>query len=344
MGKFEKAKDIKVGVIGYGGAFNMGRRHLADMKKAGMSPVAVTEVDPERLKVAEEDFPGIDTYGSVTEMLKKSDVNLVVLITPHNTHAKLALQCLRAERSVISEKPLAITTKDCDVMIAEAKKRGLLLTTYHNRHWDGCVLEALKQIKRQKAIGEVYRVEAHIGGYGQPKDWWRSSKSISGGIMYDWGVHLLEYALQIIDDDMTEVTGYAKTGFWASKTAWKKDTNEDVASAVVRFKSGKWLTLTVSSLESNPKAGQLEISGTKGSYVFDGATFELIQHDGDRKVTTKGKNTESLWSKFYKNVADHLVKGTKLVITPEWARRPIHILDLAGQSIKKGSALKTTYK
>jgi scyllo-inositol 2-dehydrogenase (NADP+) len=162
--------------------------------------------------------------------------------------------------------------------------------------------------------------------------------------MYDWGVHLLEYALQIIDDDMTEVTGYAKTGFWASKTAWKKDTNEDVASAVVRFKSGKWLTLTVSSLESNPKAGQLEISGTKGSYVFDGGTFELIQHDGDRKVTTKGKNTESLWPKFYKNVADHLVKGTKLVITPEWARRPIHILDLAGQSIKKGSALKTTYK
>jgi scyllo-inositol 2-dehydrogenase (NADP+) len=144
MGKFEKAKDIKVGVIGYGGAFNMGRRHLADMKKAGMSPVAVAEVDPERLKVAEEDFPGIDTYGSVTEMLKKSDVNLVVLITPHNTHAKLALQCLRAGRSVISEKPLAITTKDCDAMIAEAKKRGLLLTTYHNRHWDGCVLEALK--------------------------------------------------------------------------------------------------------------------------------------------------------------------------------------------------------
>ena len=122
MRKFKKAGEIKVGVIGYGGAFNMGRRHLADMQAARMTPVAVAEVDPERLIVASEDFPGIDTYGSVTEMLKDSDVNLVVLITPHNTHAKLALQCLRAGRSVISEKPLAITTADCDAHDSGSKE------------------------------------------------------------------------------------------------------------------------------------------------------------------------------------------------------------------------------
>jgi scyllo-inositol 2-dehydrogenase (NADP+) len=344
MAKFKRAKDIKVGVIGYGGAFNMGRRHLTDMQIAGMTPIAVAEVDPERRQVAEEEFPEIETYASVSRMLKKSNVNLIVLITPHNTHAKLALQCLQSGRSVISEKPLAITTAECDAMIREAKKRQLLLSTYHNRHWDGCVLEALKHIHREKAIGDIYRVEAHIGGYQMPREWWRSSKSISGGILYDWGVHLLEYALQIIDDEMKEVTGYAKTGFWARKTAWKKDTNEDVASAVVRFKNGAWLNLTVSSIETNPKAGQLEISGTTGSYIFDGQTYEMIQQQGDQKVITKGRNTASLWPKFYKNIADHLVKGTELVITPEWARRPIHILDLACQSARKGKAFPTKYR
>ena len=344
MGKFKRAKDIRVGVIGYSNAFEMGRRHVTDMQSAGMTLVCVAELDSERRKVAEEEFPGIGMYASVSQMLKKSDVNLVVLLTPHNTHVKLALQCLRAGRSVISEKPLAITTAECDTMIREAKQRRLLLTAYHNRHWDGCVLEALKHLHRQKAIGEVYRIEAHMGGHGQPGDWWRSSKSISGGIMYDWGVHLLEYALQIMDDDMTEVTGYARSGFWASKTAWKKDTNEDVASAVVRFESGKWLTLTMSSVEANPRARMLEIAGTRGSYLFDGRTYEMIQQSGDRQMITKGNNTESQWPKFYKNVANHLVKGTKLVITPEWARRPIHILDLAWQSAKKGTALKTRYK
>ena len=344
MGKFKRAKEIKVGVIGYSGAFGMGQRHLTDMQSAGMTPVCVAELDPERREVAEEDLPGIGTYATASQMLKKSDVNLVVLITPHNTHAKLALQCLRAGRSVVSEKPLAITTADCDTMIREAKKRRLLLTAYHNRHWDGCVLEALKHIRREKAIGEVYRIEAHLGGHGLPGDWWRSSRSISGGIMYDWGVHLLEYGLQIMDDDMTEVAGYTRSGFWASKTAWKKDTNEDVASAVVRFKSGKWLTLTMSSVEANPRAGMLEIAGTRGSYLFDGRTYDMIQQRGDQKVITKGNNPASQWPKFYKNVANHLVKGTQLVITPEWARRPIHILDLARQSAKKGAAMKTRYK
>ena len=69
-------------------------------------------------------------------------------------------------------------------------------------------------------------------GYGKPGDWWRTSKSISGGILYDWGVHLLEYALQLIDSEMVEVAGYAKTGFWAKETKWKDDTNEDEAIAI----------------------------------------------------------------------------------------------------------------
>ena len=343
MATFKKPGDIKVGVVGYGGAFNMGRRHLSDMKKAGMTPVAVTELDPVRLKVAMEDFPGIEGYDSVARMLKQSDVNLVVLITPHNTHAKLALQCLRTGRHVISEKPLAITTAECDAMIVEAKKQKVVLSTYHNRHWDGCVLEALKHIHKEKAIGDVYRIDAHMGGYGQPGNWWRTSKTISGGILYDWGVHLLEYSLQIMDAEIAEVTGYAKTGFWASKTAWKDDTNEDVASAVVRFKNGAWLTLTMSSLEMNPKPGMLEIAGTKGTYIFDGGAYEIIQQKGNRKVITKGKNTDSLWERFYGNIADHLSKDKELVITPEWSRRPIHILDLACKSAKGGKSIKAKY-
>ncbi len=343
MKRFKRAKDIKVGVIGYGGAFNMGRKHLEEMAGAGMTPVAVAEIDPERRKVATEEFPGLEGFDSVAKMLRKSDVNLVVIITPHNTHAKLALQCLRAGRHVVCEKPLAITTAECDAMMAEAKKQRVVLSTYHNRHWDGCVMEAVKHIVREKAIGDVYRAEAHIGGYGQPGDWWRTSKSVSGGILYDWGVHLLEYSLQLIKSDIAEVSGYAKKGFWASKTAWKKDTNEDVGAATVRFKDGAWLSLTVSSLEANPKKGQLEITGTKGSYVFDGRTYEIIKVEDGKTVSTRGQNMASQSEKFYKNIAGHLTKGTKLIITPEWSRRPIHILDLANQSARKGCALKAQY-
>lgn len=344
MKRLGRASEIRAAVIGYGGAFNMGKAHLKEMEKAGMTPAAVAEIAPERLEVARADFPGIETYGSANELLRKSRANLLTIITPHNTHARLAGECLRAGRHVVCEKPLAITTAECDAMIAAARKSRVVLSTYHNRHWDGCILKAVEQIGRG-LIGDVYRVEAHMGGWGQPGDWWRTSRSISGGILYDWGVHLLEYALQILDAEIAEVAGFVRRGFWAKKTAWKRDTNEDEGFAVVRFRNGAWLSLCITQLDSNPKKGQLEITGSKGSYVFDGRTWEQTTHDAEgNTVVTRGANPPSEGWRFYQNVADHLVKGKELVITPEWARRPIHILDLAGQSARRGAALRARYR
>lgn len=339
----KKASDISVGVIGYGGAFNMGRQHLREMQAAGMTPVAVAEVDPSRLAVATEDFPGIETYSSVAGMLRSSKVAMVVIITPHNTHADIALECLQAGRHVVCEKPLAITTAEVDAMIRAAKKSGAMLSTYHNRHWDGRILQAVDLIKRKRAIGDIARIECRMGGYSQPGDWWRSSRSISGGILYDWGVHLLEYSLQLIDAPVAEVIGFSHRGFWAPKTRWKEDTIEDEGFAVVRFEGGQWLTLRVTHLDSNPKPGWVEITGTKGSLVLDGGHSTLIQHRRDRQVTTVIKNPPDEGRKYYENVADHLTGKSPLVITAEWSRRPIHILDLAQESARRAKALRAKY-
>ncbi len=343
MKKYKSTQEIKVGVIGYGGAFNMGKAHLTEMRQAGMTPVAVVEIDPARLAVAIADFPGIQTYSSITEMLKKSDVNLVALITPHNTHAKLALQCLRAGRHVICEKPFAITTAECDAIITGAKKAGLLVSTYHNRHWDGRILRAVEHILEKKVIGDVFRIEARMGSRNKPSDWWRSSKSISGGILYDWGVHLLEYSLQIIQSEIVEVSGFASHGFWEPQTKWKEDTNEDEAKAVVRLKNGAWIDLTITHLDSNPKPGFLEIHGTKGNYLIDWSHYQLHYIEDGVATTERGPHPENEGFRFYENIAANLTGKAALVITPEWARRPIHILNLAAQSARKGKSLPAKY-
>ena len=343
MATRKKPADIRVGVIGYGGAFNMGRAHLNEMKQAGMTPVAVVEIDKARLKIAEQEFPGIETYTSVDAMLKKSKVNLIAIITPHNTHAELALKCLNAGRHVVCEKPLAITTAECDAMIAAAKKNGVVISTYHNRHWDSWILKAMELVKAG-VIGEVFRVEAHMGGWGNPGDWWRTSKSISGGILYDWGVHLLEYGLQLLGGSkVAEVTGYAKTGFWVPKTKWGKDCNEDEGFAVVRFTDGKWLSLLISKVDSAARRGLVDVTGTLGSMNLGWDAVEVVTHDGEKTVTTRHPLPKAEGWKLYQNIADHLVKGEKLVITGEWSRRPIHILDLACQSAKLGQAVKAKY-
>ncbi|MBN1557801.1 MAG: Gfo/Idh/MocA family oxidoreductase, partial [Lentisphaerae bacterium] len=321
--RYARARDIKTATIGFGGAYSIGSVHLREMQRAGMRPVAVAEIDPARRRVAEAEFPGIRTYATAGAMLEQSDADLVAVITPHHLHAELALQCLRAGRHVVCEKPFALTTAECNSMIREARRRGLLLSTYHNRHWDGSIRRAVRMIRERNVIGDVYRVEAHMGAFKEPVPTWRSSKSRSGGILYDWGVHLLEYSLQLLDGDIEEVTGYARRGYWASRLKWKRDTNEDEAFAVVRFSSGQWLTLTVSSLDANPKMtdrGFLEITGTQGAYIMHHDRYTLIRPRGKKTAARTGKNLKNRWSGFYRNIADHLVNAAPLVITPEWAR------------------------
>ena len=342
MRRFKNARSIRCAVIGYSGTFCMGRHHLLDMKRAGMTPTAVCELDAGLREVAANEFPGIETYASLASMLRNSDVNLIAVITPHNTHAKIATQCFRAGRHVVCEKPMAITTAECDRMIRAAKDRRVLLSAFHNRHWDGCVVQAVKTIRRG-AIGQVHRVQASLGGHRKPAAWWRSSKSISGGVLYDWGVHFLEYALQIIDSRIVEVSGFAHNGYWAPRTRWKRDTGEDEATAVVRFANGAWLSLTASAIDAEPGPHWFTVVGTKGVYTFSHDVWKLTTMVGRHKRCKDGANPPSQWRRYYRNIAGHLVRGEPLIITAQWARRPIHILDLANRSAAKGSAIKAKY-
>jgi len=139
------------------------------------------------------------------------------------------------------------------------------------------------------------------------------------------------------------LAGKTPQSFFDSSYMKKADTIEDEGYAVVRFKSGAWLTLCITHIDANPKRGMLDITGTKGSYWWDYENHEITIRDGDRTVVTKGKNPKEQWENYYTNIADHLSKGVPLVITPQWARRPIHILDLANQSAVEGRALPARY-
>lgn len=338
MNLFDRPDQIRCGVVGYGASFNMGKNHLSAMAGAGMQPVAVADIDPERLPVVQQDFPGIKTYGSTTEMLADCDLDLVGVITPHNAHAPVALECLEAGKHVITEKPFAITIAECDAMIAAAKAGDLMLSVHHNRHWDGCVLKAVENI-RSGMIGDIVRVESHMGNYRPPRDWWRASKSISGGINYDWGAHFLEYALQLIDSETVEVTGFARNGYWQPKSPWDADAIEDEAFTVVRFANGVPLTLLITQLESNPRDGWFDVTGTRGSYRFDHQRWQAMIHEGAGTVYREGPSPASESRRFYPNIVAHLTRGEPLIITAEWARRTIEILDLADRSAKEGRTL-----
>jgi len=330
---------LKGAVIGYGGAFNMGRGHLEWMSAAGIVPTAATDIDPTRLESAKDDFADLRTYTSVEDLLKDTDVNVVTVITPHNTHADIAVQVAESGKHVVVEKPMAITVEETDRMIDAASKNGVTLSIFHNRRYDGDFL-AIKEIIEKGLIGDIFQIQAGGGRYGHPGTWWRASKSISGGLLYDWGAHFIDWILNLqAGKSVTQVTGFLQ------KSVWLDQTLEDHGQAIIRFDDGSVAELTQSHIMAVPQP-RWRILGTKGGILDDGSVangFRLYTRVQDLTATVEIKNKETVWNQYYRDLVAHLTTGSASPVTGESARRIISILEAAEESSKRGKSVTPKY-
>ena len=329
-------KTIKCAAIGYGGAFNMGKTHLQSCERARMKAVAVCDVDPKRLETAKAELGAqIQTFTKVEDLLKQSDAEMCIVITPHNTHAALSVQCLEAGRHVVTEKPYTITVDEATRVIETARRVGKMATVFHNRRWDGDFM-TIRKVIQSGAIGEPFHVECFFGGYGEPKlDWWRSYKDISGGAFFDWGAHFVDWVLQLMPWKIESVSGSFH------KRRWHQVSNEDHCEALVRFEGGRTAHLEQSSLAAIGKS-RWRILGTQGGIEQKGwdakEGLRVVSFRDNTKMEQTVPIASSDWDGFYRNVADHLLLGERLAVTGESARKVIAVLSLSEMSSKQGGA------
>ena len=114
------------------------------------------------------------------------------------------VKCLLAGKNVICEKPVAMNSKELQEMIDAANKSGKLFTVHQNRRWDVDFL-AMKKIHDSGEIGGIFNIESRIhGSRGIPSDW-RGEKEHGGGMLLDWGVHLIDQILQIYTEKIEKI-------------------------------------------------------------------------------------------------------------------------------------------
>lgn len=319
-----ETKTVRCAVIGYGGAFNMGKSHAEQMNAAGMTTVAACDLDPTRMEQAKADFPGIRTYTKIADLVADTEVDLAVVILPHDLHASVAVDLLNSGKHVVVEKPMCITVAEADAMIEAADRNGKMLSIFHNRRHDGDYL-AIREAIDGGLIGDLFHIEACMGNYAKPGTWWRSDKKVSGGAMYDWGAHIVDWILQIIQEPIAGVDGYYHKRHWTH-------TNEDHTELVIRFESGRTAQVEISSLAAIGK-DRWRLLGTKGAIrCFNWDKLEaVVDHEGhNAKIELKAKNTD--WAAYYRNVAGHLMRGEELEVKAVEGRRTIGVIEAAEQS------------
>lgn len=185
---------IRTAVVGYGG---MGGWHAEHLLKSDVACLAgVYDIKAERMELAAS--RGIHTYPTYEALLADKTVELITVAIPNDVHESVVIAALNAGKHVICEKPVALNLASLDRMIAAAEKNGVLFSTHQNRRWDVDYL-AMKQIKDSGMLGKVLNIESRVhGSRGIPSDW-RGMKEYGGGMLYDWGIHLIDQMMMIFD-------------------------------------------------------------------------------------------------------------------------------------------------
>lgn len=190
----------KIAVIGYGG---QGAWHCGQIMKSDVACLAgIYDINEKRRQVANDN--GVFVYESNEAIFADKSVDIIVVATPNDVHGDLVVNGLLSGHNVICEKPVALSVDEFDRMVEAQNKSGKLLTVHQNRRWDVDFL-GVKSVIDSGEIGEVIRIESRIhGSRGIPSDW-RCIKKYGGGMILDWGVHLIDQMLQLIPEKITSV-------------------------------------------------------------------------------------------------------------------------------------------
>ncbi|MFA9477992.1 Gfo/Idh/MocA family oxidoreductase [Phycisphaerales bacterium AB-hyl4] len=323
---------VRAGILGYGGAFNMGKRHAEAINaQHGMQTVAVCDLDPRRTEQAKGEIgEKIRTYNKPEQLIADDKVDMIVGILPHNLHAEYCIAASKAGKHAVTEKPFSITLDEADQMIAAARESNTMLSCFHNRRWDGD-FQQLLTVVRNGEIGDVFHIDAATGGYNMPRDWWRASKAMSGGVLYDWGAHYVDWLLNLMPKRIASVSGNLQ------KRYWHNTTNEDFAQVHIRFEDDTTATLEQGDIVAVRRHGW-RILGTTGglSNAKAGGEITMVKQDAGIRRESSLTPWPSRWDNYYQNIANHLIMSEPLIVTAEQARRVSGVLHLAEQSSNEG--------
>ena len=182
-------------IIGYGG---MGGWHGHFLRNSDVANLkGVYDIKPERNQFAKDQ--GIHAYDSLDALLADTEIDFVTIATPNDVHKSLAIEALRAGKHVICEKPVTLSSADLQEMIDVANECGKLLTVHQNRRWDGEFL-VMRDVYKSGDLGVVHHIESRVhGSRGIPGDW-RQLPEQGGGMILDWGIHLIDQIMGIVHD------------------------------------------------------------------------------------------------------------------------------------------------
>ena len=336
---------IRTAIVGYGLAGRLFHAYLVS-RTEGLELTAVASRDPERRAQAQRDW-SVDTCETLTDLLADDDIRLVILATPHHTHASLAIEAMEAGRHVVVDKVMCMSAAEAETMIAVSQRRGVMLSVFHNRRWDWGYLTVRKAVE-DGLLGDPFLVERAVHRFRASRGW-RTSRAESGGLLYDWGAHLIDQGLRLLSSRPAAV--HCK----GHKYRWEGDI-EDHVTCTLYFEDGAEYRMEISNL-SHISRPHWYVLGTRGSLVKTGldpqedwmkkGMIESAEEAPEDRVRVAAERdgeavemtldpVKGSWVDYYRNIAAVLDRGAELAVKSEEMLDLMKVLDAATESQESG--------
>lgn len=332
---------IRTGLIGYG-RNGQGMHGEAIRKSPDFEMVCVCDIDNKAIDAAKKVFD-CDVCFDYRDLLARNDLDLVVIVTPSDLHAKMTCDALHAGKNVLVTKPWGINMTEVDSMIEAQRQSGRILMPWLPARW-GSDLLRLREIIDSGAIGDVFQIIRSHFSFGKRNDW-QIYAARGGGYLLNWGPHLVDQAMILSGGKPAEISAF-------TKQIINPGDAEDVFYALMRMDNE--IMITVQYNISTSRTPNWIVRGSKGTITMygnrltvDSITFPDGISDGvyrcDIRTDTYTEDVKGEvfgdTDEVYTYISDAL-NGKKMYPIPlEEARRLSYTLDKIRESAKIGKSV-----
>jgi UDP-N-acetyl-2-amino-2-deoxyglucuronate dehydrogenase len=343
-------KQLSFALVGCG---RIAKRH-AELLGHGQIPnarlAAVCDVKVARAEAIGKQF-GVPSYADMHVMMKKERIDVVVVLTESGLHADHVVALAPYGAHVVVEKPMALTLRDADLMIAACDQAGIKLFVVKQNRFNVPVVklrEALEAQRFGKLVLGTVRVRWCRPQSYYDQDAWRGTWAMDGGVLSNQASHHID----MLEWMMGEVESVHAFG----TTALVNIEAEDTAVVTLRFQNGA-LGIIEATTATRPKdlEGSISILGEKGSVEIAGFAVNEMRvwnfvepQPGDERVMKEySVNPPNVYGfghqAYYEHVVDCILHNRKHLVDGLEGRKSLELISAIYESIETGRAVQLRF-
>lgn len=337
---------LRVGLVGYG---SVGEKFHAPLISV-CSSLQLTAVVERNSNRSQEKYPNVSVYRSLEKLLEADAADIIVIVTPNEFHYSQAKLALEAGKHVVVDKPVTVHAHEAASLHALAKEKGLILSVFQNRRFDGDI-RTVQKLLQEGTLGRIVHFESHFDRF-RPElvDNWREKEVPGNGITYDLGTHLIDQAVLLFGKP---------TAVQATILKQRQNAVADDFFDITLHYPGIHCRLTACCMSNVPMMKFL-ILGEKGSYIKYGLDVQekALKEERIPEGPNWGMETAEAWGHlhlahaqlsyptekgdyriFYQNVADAIHGKASLLVKMEEAILVLQIIEASFESHRTGQRI-----